>query len=71
MVCVVLMAISDVLIKLNGVSEMKLEITLETMEEIELCIVHNDLDEDEAVEYAKEVLREVNNCQQHEEGDLL
>ena len=44
---------------------MKFEITLETIEEIALCIVHNDLNEDEAVEYAKEVLREVNSCPQH------
>jgi len=46
---------------------MKFEITLETMEEIALCIVHNELDEDEAVEYAKEALREVNSCAQHTE----
>ncbi len=43
---------------------MKFEITLERMEEIALCIVHNELNEDEAVEYAKETLREVNGFPQ-------
>jgi len=32
---------------------MKVELTLERIEEMVLCIVHNQLDEDEAVEYAK------------------
>lgn len=41
---------------------MKLSLTLEKMEEIVLCIVHNNLNEDEAVEYAKAVLLENNEA---------
>ena len=40
---------------------MKFEITLERMEEIALCIVHNDMTDDEAADYAKAVLLEVND----------
>jgi hypothetical protein len=34
---------------------MKIELTLERLEEIALCIVHNQLDEDEACEYIRAV----------------
>lgn len=37
---------------------MKFELTLARLEEIVLCIVHNQLNEDEACEYAKNVLME-------------
>lgn len=40
---------------------MKIEITLERIEEMALCIVHNNLDEDEACEYARAMALE---CQQ-------
>lgn len=39
---------------------MKFEVTLETIEEIALCIVDNGLNQDDAVEYAKAVIMEVN-----------
>ena len=38
---------------------MKFELTLAKMEEIVLCIVHNQMGEDEACEYAKAVLMEL------------
>jgi hypothetical protein len=34
---------------------MKIELTLERLEEIALCIVHNQLDEDEACDYIRVV----------------
>jgi hypothetical protein len=34
---------------------MKIELTLERLEEIALCIVHNELNEDDACEYIKAV----------------
>ena len=37
---------------------MKYEITLEMIEEIAACIVDNQLDMDEAIDYAKECLLE-------------
>ena len=40
---------------------MKIELTLETLEEIALCIVHNQLNEDEACDYIKEVAFECHN----------
>lgn len=38
---------------------MKFELTLERMEEIACCIVDNNLDRDEACDYAKAVLIEI------------
>lgn len=40
---------------------MKLEISFERVEEMVLCILHNDLDEDEAYNYAKAFLLEINH----------
>ena len=34
---------------------MKIELTLERLEEFALCIVHNQLDEDEACDYIRAV----------------
>ena len=39
---------------------MKFEITLEQLEEMVLCIVHNELNEDESLKYAKDVLMDFN-----------
>ena len=40
---------------------MKFELTMLRLEEMVLCIVHNELNEDEAIEYMKEFVFEVNN----------
>ena len=40
---------------------MKIELTLETLEEIALCIVHNQLNVNEACKYVKEVAFECHN----------
>lgn len=45
----------------RGLETMKIELTLETLEEIALCIVHNQLNEDEACDYIKEVAFECHN----------
>ena len=37
----------------------KFELTMDRLEEIALCIVHNQLDEDEAIEYVKTVIFEI------------
>lgn len=39
------------------------KMTLDRIEEIALCIVHNELSEDEAVAYAKNVLLEHNGIE--------
>ena len=39
----------------RGLETMKIELTLETLEEIALCIVHNQLNEDEACNYIRNV----------------
>ncbi len=41
---------------------MKYELTKEQLEEMVLCIVHNQLDEDEAMEYAVSVCGEFATC---------
>lgn len=38
---------------------MKFELSQERLEEMVLCIVHNQLSEDEAMDYAVEFVREV------------
>lgn len=38
---------------------MKFEITQEKLEEMVLCIVHNGLDEDEAIDYANAFIEEI------------
>ena len=43
---------------------MKYEITLEQLYEIALCIVHNELNEDEACDYAFSVIEEMNDIQE-------
>jgi hypothetical protein len=40
---------------------MKIELTLEELEEMALCIVHNQLDEDEACDYIRNVAFECHN----------
>ena len=42
---------------------MKLEISFEELEEMVLCIVHNNLDEDEACDYAKAMILECNGIE--------
>lgn len=38
---------------------MKFEITQEKLEEMVLCIVHNELDADEAIDYANAFIEEI------------
>ena len=39
---------------------MKFELTMARLEEMVLCIIHNELNEDEAIKYMKEFVLEVN-----------
>ena len=50
---------------------MKIELTLDTLEEIALCIVHNQLNEDEACDYIKEVAFECHNKNIKESNQTL
>ena len=49
---------------------MKFEITLEKAEELALCIVHNQLNEDEACEYVKAFLLDSDNSL-YEEKNII
>ena len=39
---------------------MKFELTMARLEEMVLCIIHNELNEDEAIEYMKSFVFEIN-----------